>query len=527
MSQEINVATPRPEVVAHLSRIQKVMDLMGGQDAMKAAGNHGDRYIKPYKDEDHDKWKERVESNTLFNGYERTLSYLVGQVFSKDVALEDEDKAHPFFVSWKENVDGKGNNLTVFSKRAFSHGLNEGYVLILVDSSDVQTRDTPSGREYMDDETGDWLPLTAADNDRLGLSPRLVEIRSENILGWRFEIVNGKTQLTMLRFLETYKIKGEWDAGDVELPQVRVLTPGHWQIWRKDEKSDKDKWVLYRENIMPGTEIPVVLFRPGKPLDEMTAASALEALADKNIEHWQKYAEHNWLMQWVRSPGMYVAGAMPDDNIGWGPGVLTKISHPDGKIVAIGVDAASVQASLDELEKIKAEMALFGLQLLMPRTGDVTATEKALSSSESDSTLQGHATEFKDALEQAFEYVGVFIGLSDEEMDKVPGAIVNTEFHALAAFDDQTLAALITACVNGKLPAKVLWYEMRRRGIISEDWTPDKILEALREENLDGTFQAPASKFLRVQGGGQAPNGEGSQASGGSQEDQRQSAAAA
>lgn len=505
-AEKITVATPRREVLAHAARVQTVTDLMGGQQAMRAAG---ERYLHRGKDEPKPKWEARVNGATLLNAYERTLAYLAGQVFSKDVALGDGDDAvDPVWEEWADNCDGQGNNLTVVAKRMFGHGLNDGYVLVLVDSAAIQTRMVEGKREYLGPDNT-WLPLTAAAADILGLRPRLIEVRAENVLGWRFEITGSRTRLVMLRLLETYQVPGEWDAADETRQQVRVLRPGMWQVWRKPVE-DKDAWELFEEGALPGQEIPVSIFRPGKPLDEMTAAPALESLADKNVEHWQKTAAHNWLMRWVRSPGMYVAGAMPEDEVPWGPDTLTKISDPAGKIVPVGVDAASVAASMAELKDIESQMALFGLQMLMPRTGDVTATEKALSSAESDSTLAGWAGEFKDCLEQAMVFVAEYMGMDGEA---APGVTVNTEFHALAAFDDQVLNAMLQATINGKLPVEVFWSELRRRGIIAEEWTTEKVKEALLSQNRDGAFESAAQAFLRVPAAGQGPNSGGSQAS--------------
>ena len=83
-AEKITVATPRQEVLRHMERIQTVTDLMGGQKAMRAAG---ERYLHRGKDEPKPKWEARVNGATLLNAYERTLAYLAGQVFSKDVSL--------------------------------------------------------------------------------------------------------------------------------------------------------------------------------------------------------------------------------------------------------------------------------------------------------------------------------------------------------------------------------------------------------------------------------------------------------
>lgn len=504
------VAVKRAEIIQHEHRVETVNDLMAGQKAMRAKKG---RYVKQYADEDPKKWEHRVNNATLLNAYERTLAYLTGQVFSKDIKIKDAEKTDPVFEAFMDNVDGQGNNMTVFGKRCFAHDINDGYGLILVDSSAVQTQETPTGRQYWNEETKSWLPLTAADAERLGLRPRLIEVRSTSVLGWRFETVGSRTRLAMLRIMECYKEEGEYDAQDVEREQIRVLRPGSWELWRKADENKDDSWFLHSSGSLPGEDIPVAVFRPGKFLSELTCAPALEALADKNVEHYQKQAQHNALMEWVRNPGMYSTGVqtMEGESLPWGCGVLTEIPNENGKIVAIGVDAASVAASQAELKEIESQMALWGLQLLMPRTGDVTATEKALSSAESDSTLKGWAVEFEDALNQAMQFVAIFMGMP---IESAPMLDVNTEFHAIVPFDDSTLVALVNACINGKLPVELLWSELRRRGIIDEEWDAEKIKDLLLQENRDATFAGPTARFLATTTPGQEPKAPGSPSSG-------------
>jgi len=482
------VATPRPEVLAHQDRARVVKDLMGGQVAMRAAG---DRYLARFVGEEIAKWEDRVNGATLFNGYEKTLAYLTGQVFSRDVALADD--ATPEFAALMENIDGEGNNVTAWAGPVFSGSVNDGFGLILADSESVPTRAKPNGtREYLAGKdangTETWEPLTARVEAALGLRPKLVYVPAENVLGWRYENQGGKKRLVLLRIKETYTEPGEWDADDKARVQVRVLRPGRYEVYRKSDEG-KDDWISEQSGALPGDEIPVAWFRPGKPMSEGTNCPALEALAWKNVEHWQKQAEHNMLMTWVRSPGMFAAGAREEDKVPWGPGVLTKISDPTGSVQAVGVDAASVAASRQELEDLKAEMALFGLQLLMPRTGDETATGRALSAAESDSTLKRWALDFKDALEQALVFAATFMGGNV----KAPSVFVNTEFRPAIMDDALALQGLSDDVKSGVISRETYLSEKKRRGIFADDFDIEQENERIAKEQRAGTFQAAAT----------------------------------
>lgn len=489
MHDKITVETPRAEIITYRDSARVVKDLMSGQTAMRSAG---ERYIKRVAGEPEAKWRCRVDGATLLNAYERTLAYLSGQVFSRDVAMEKEgqEKAAEF-AALMENIDGEGNNLTTWAKRFFHRSLNDGFGLILVDSESVPTRPGPNGtREYQSrDDAGNetWEPLHAKASAALGLRPKLVHVPAENILGWRYEVQGGKKRLTLLRILETYTEPAEWDAGDKTRLQVRVLRPGGFEIWRKPDEG-KDDWKVSETGELPGDEIPVVFFRPGKPLDEVTCAPALEALADKNVEHWQKQADHNWLMKDVRDNWKYVTGDHLPEEIPAGPGILT--SFPSGCTVgSVGNDAASVAASSSELKDIEGQMALFGLQLLMPRTGDVTATEKALSSAESDSTLKGWAIELKDALEQAMVFMGVFMGGNGQ----APSLVVNTEFRPAVMDDALVLQGLSDDVKSGFISRETYLAEKKRRGIFADDFDLEQENGRITKEQRAGTFSGAAA----------------------------------
>lgn len=509
--QKVTVATPRSEVLAYRNKLQIVQDLMGGQDAMRAAGA---RYIPQYVGEPPAKHEARVAGATLLNGYERTLAYLCGQVFSKDLRLQGEggdekDTKLGVFADLAENIDGEGNSISVWSKRGFHRAVNQGWGILLADNAAVHVREAVGGgREYLagKDDAGneDWRPLTAATDAQAGLRPKLVYIRGENVIGWRFEMVGGAKKLTMLRIMETEKKKGDWDAADKEVPQVRVLTPGRWET-HQEQEGDEKEWVKVGEGTLPTPDdIPVAIVRLGKPLDdEMTCEPALRALADKNIEHWQKQAKHNQLMDWVRSPGMVASGVQEDTDLPWGPGVLTKLSDPQGTIRAVGVDAPSVAASRQELEDLKREMALFGMQLLMPRigVGDVTATEKDISKDESDSTLKGWAVEWKDALEQALVWLAAFI----RESVKAPSVIINTEYRPpvdVISVMDQ----LGKARDRGDISRETWWELEAKAGVLPDDFDAEKEKDRLMTESRDGTIQSAGTRFLAP---GRVPAGTG------------------
>lgn len=463
-----DVSTRRLEVVGSLARGRLVQDLMGGTPAMQAAK---EIYLATRKGEPEGKYDARVKAAVLLNAYKRTVGYLSGQVFSKDVevqAVGDGATLQPLFEAMREDVDLQGNNLTVWAGDFFTDAINRGIGLLLVDYPMVRTRNRGGGLEY-ENEFGQWLPKTVAVDNANGWRPYFVHISLADLLGWRFERKNGRRVLTQLRFMERVTVsQGAWDTDDKIVAQVRVLTPGAWETWRQGvdaQGKETGAWELYDSGATTLREIPVAWFSPGEPAGEMCAYPALEDLAQLNRRHWQSYAEHTELMGWVRAPGMYATGVDPEGELPWGPGLLTKLSAPDAKMSSIGVDAPSVTASAADLKDIEERMALYGLQLLMPETGDVTATAKALDATESDSTLQRWAKSLKDCLEQGFRFAAMWTGI---DVAQAPAVVVNTDYHVLAGL---TATEIGIAVEKGFLPKRAAFDEVKRRGLQYDgDW---------------------------------------------------------
>lgn len=490
--QKNPVKVARPEVGQVLDRSVVINDLLSGTVGMRNAGT---RYIPKRSGESETKWRSRVDDAVLHNAYARTVGYLTGQVFSKDVVLDAAGETLPEpYAAMFEDVDLQGNSLSVWAARFFADAVNSKANLVLVEFPQVETRTNDAGRLEYQDGTGEWVPKTAEADAAMGWRPYFVSIPTACVLGWRIETINGRQMLTQFRFKErVLEGRGQFDVEDEYVEQVRVLYRGRYEIWRKVETgttNGEETWAVWKEGTVSMPEIPLATFFPTGNECGMVTLPALEDLAHLNRRHWQATAEHNELMRWVRAPGMFGSGFNEDEakNMAWGPGVLTTSTNENSKMAAIGVDAASVTASRQELKDIEEAMALYGLQLLMPKTGDVTATEKALGASESDSTLKRWALGLKDCLEQAFTFAGQWVGA--EEL--APSVSVNTEYHMLTGVDPATI---IAATEKGIIPKEMAFNEFKRRGLLPDDadWTD---AEAMFEaQNRQGAAVTPARQI--------------------------------
>jgi hypothetical protein len=452
----------------------------------------GERYVKKGPDEAKSVYERRISEAVLLNVYKRTIGTLVGQVFSRDASLsagEGKQLSEPF-SSMAEDVDLQGNSLSVWSAGFFESAINAGAAVLFVDFPYVETRAVAGGGlEYLGTD-GVWRKKTAEADAANGWRPYFVLIPQTHLLGWRFATVNGKRVLTQLRFMELVtEASGEWDVEDAVIDQVRVCTPGKWQVWRKVKSAtNHEEWALHQEGVTSLSVVPAVPLILGETCGEMCAYPALEDLAHLNRRHWQSTVDQCDLISWMRRP-VWVGSALinsPGDSMPFGPGTLINSTSTDAKLESVSVAPESVTKGQDELDKLEQQMSMYGMRLLLPRDGvQTTATQNNLESSETDSALKRWAVALKDCLEQALVFAGMWVNM---DAAQVPSVSVNTEFHIL---DGMTVQEIATAIDKGIVSKRLAFDELKRRGQVpdDQDWMEvlAEIENDLRQSQGQGT----------------------------------------
>lgn len=453
MDDNSKIAQRSPEWSAQKAALELPDTVLGGKAAMRAAGT---KYLPRGEAEIQLDYEYRLRMTRWNDSYRRTLNFLTGQVFSKDVTLEDETAE---IQALTDNIDNKGNNLSVFGAKAFRSGLHGGVSFILVDFSKVQTMETEDGRMYFDESANAWRPRTLAAAQENGWRPYWILIEAGAVIDIWTETVNGVEVMTQFRY---YEPKTEQDSPwtrKVKQDRIRVLRPGSWEIWEGQDGSDRKKsWVMVESGATDLDIIPVAPFIPGEPTGSYTAIPALQGLADLIEEYWQASSGHTYLMEWNRRCPWF--GKMLDNHDGskvaFGPGKLISTSSPDADLKSVGVDPSSCEHSFRDINEIKADMALYGLRLLMPRSGNTTATQHTLESAESDSALKRWAKAFKDTLERCFEFTAMWLSV---DLPDAAGAKLNDDF--VKIFDADQTRVILEAVAAGLMPKEMAYEALR------------------------------------------------------------------
>jgi hypothetical protein len=461
-------------------RGELLRDLLGGTPAMIAAG---EKYLPKQSAEHVDDYKIRLEGGYLFNGYRRTRNYLTGLVFSEPLKISYDATSKAAFENIESDIDQQGNNLRTWGHTFFECGIDAGMVAILVDFPQVRTRNENGRLEFWDSEQEVWRPKTAAIDAEKGWRPFFVLIHQANILGVRFVYENGKRILDLIRIFETViDEQGDFDNDDVEVDQVRVLRRGSWQVYRKD---DEDNVYLHDQGETSIEEIPIAFFKPGESLGD-AAAPPLEDLAQLNKRHWQATCDQVSLMSFVRRPpwlGKLLTDS--DGTVEFGPGRLIHAVDGEADLKSVSVNSDAVDKGKDELTALEEKMSLYGLVTLQPsyNSGNKTAYQSQQETTESTSVLKDWALGCKDALDNAFRFAGMWMGIEDGQE---PIVDINTDFNPAVGMAPEMM---MKAIEMGVLSREQVHQELKRRGLIGENWDWQDV-KAMIED--DSRFAGPA-----------------------------------
>ena len=464
------VRTPSTVQQRQADDARTVRTLAGGTKAMRSAGK---LYLPQENGESDKSYADRLARTVLFNATGKTIDDMTGKVFQKPVILKDNVPSE--IVADAENIDLAGRHLNVFARDIFHDAMHSGIGYILVDMPE------------RDDSV-----RTVADEKQAGIRPYLKYIPVERLIGWRSEMIAGVETLTQVRILESvFEPDGQFDEKAIE--QVRVIEPGKWAIWRKNENAvagAADEWTKVKEGTTSLNKITLVPFYVRRT-GFMTGAPPLDKLADLNVTHWQSSSDQRNILHIARVPILFYAGAPEDAQIIVGASSATFNSDPNAKLSYVEHSGAAINAGREDIKDLEFQMQVMGLQLLVPNPGQ-TATGEVRDDAKENSPLAMMARSLGDALEMAFGFMAEYRGLGTDKGGEVE---VNTDFgiQAGAASD---IASILSAYSAGLISRETAWAELSRRGLLSDSFDAD--VEAARIATEAPKLDAGSGRGMNV-----------------------------
>lgn len=479
--------TNKQSDVSTTSSAYKVMEprwalsdaLLGGTETMRATGK---TLLPQHPSESNTNYNNRLERATLLNVYEDTLNTLSGKPFAEDIGLGDD--MPPAVMDICEDVDLQGNAIHAFGRDWFRMAWAKGFAHVLVDQ--------PAPPATVDAE-GNAVVRTLDDDRKEGVRPYWVLIRPENVLAAYGRSVNGREVLEHVRIQEETIERVGYD--EVCVKRIRVLEPGRWELWEeKKGVNNKSEWSMVNEGQTGLDQIPLRTFYAGKKEGLMRCKPPLTDLAHLNITHWQSSSDQRNVLTVARFPILAGKGIEEGSKIEVGPNNFLT-STEGGEWYYVEHTGAAIEAGRKDLEDLENQMAMYGAEFLRKKSGGETATARALDSAENDSELGASAKAFKDVLEEVLQLTADWMNL------ETGGSVTLTSIdEEPAGAEAPTLDALAKARASRDISRVTYVGELKRRGVLSEDFDADEDEDAMADEKptdgVDAMFQ-----------GGQGPGG--------------------
>lgn len=465
-AQKATVATPHPVWLSMKRRWALIDALMAGTLTMRAWGQE---FLPREEKESDDGYANRLRRTFLFNGLESAIRSIVSKPFSRDVAVKEDDSLDERVQDWVDDTDGKGTHLTGFLSKLFEVANRYGLGHTLTDMPPLPAEST-----------------AATDRERI---PRSFVISPQDLFNWAFA---EDGELERIHVRETHEVKvGQY--GSTFVTRVRVYWRDRWELWEQQKKSNNaettytmvDGGPLTGHDGKPLKRIPLrTYYVSGHKLAEMVASIPHQGLADHNLDHWQTYSDYANIVHFASVPLLFAKGFSEDEQKNTTVASVTSViptENEEADLKYVEITGQSIASARDKLRDLEEAMRQKGMEPFMPnRSGDVKATEIAVTESKSQSKVQRWITDLQDTAFKVLEDVHTWLGL------EVPAEVtvdIFQDFSPVGALDD--LDDLSKMQLSGQLSLRTLLHETRRRGRISEATDIEEEIKEIEREKMD------------------------------------------
>jgi hypothetical protein len=445
----------RSEEVKALAAQWAVLDaLMGGTPAMREAS---EAYLPKWPNEETGSYNARLATATLLPSYRRTVRVLSGKPFSRALTLADGTPAS--IKTWAEDIDRQGVSLHAFAAEMFEEAFY-GLAGILVDYPRV----TPV-------KTG----RTVAQVEASGARPYFVRVKHEQILGWRTEVVNGGVRLSQLRIMESAE-EPDGAYGVTHVPQVRVLFPGGWEVWRQFKDG---VWAVHDEGVTTLAQIPFVPLY-GIRTGFMAGRPPLLDLAYLNVKHWQSQSDQDTLLHVARVPILTARCVGQDFSLTVGASAAVNLgSDEKAQLEYVEHTGAAIEAGAKSITALEDQMIQTGAELLVQKPGARTATEDANDAEGNKCDLQRMAETFEDSLDQALQFMADYARLPSG------GNVSLFKDFGAASLSDASAQLIQTLQQGGLISKETAIAELKRRGVLSQEVDAQHEIDVAGQEGVE------------------------------------------
>lgn len=442
-------------------------DLIEGAAAVKV----NPMYLPQFPNEDESTYKLRLCLTKYTNVYGDIVESLASKPFEEEVSLIKEKEKEPPepIKNFLEDVDGAGNNLTVFAGGVFFAGINSAIHWIFVDNPKIDRS----------------VIRTVADAKKAGIRPFWSHVLGRNVLKATTQIVGGTEQLVYIKIFEP----GEPNHVRIFTREGATVT---WELWEETDSIQNAETQSRYKKIDGGPlgidRIPLVPFVTGRRDGRsFKIHPPMRAAADTQIELYQQESGLKFIKNMAAYPMLAANGLNPVVDatgkplpLALGP-MRVLYGKPDnngnhGTWSILEPSATSMKFLADDIGTTTQNLRELGRQPLTAQSGNLTVITTAVAAGKAASAVGAWALLLKDALENALVITAQWLGVQYD-----PQVNVYTEFDNFMD-SDADKNTLIEMRKNGDLSRETLFFEMKRRSVLSPEFDAEDEMERILEE---------------------------------------------
>ena len=417
-----------------------IEDLLQGTYGMRKKHR---RYLPQEPRELDESYDNRLARSVCPPYYQRLERLLAGMLTRKPVRLIDTSDT---IREQLFDVDLQGNDLNVWTYETARKMVRYGHIGVLVDAP------ADGGRPY-------WVTYTPRD-----------------ILGWRTEAKEGKQQLTMLRLQEFASVP-DGEYGEKVVQQVRVLTPGEYQIHQKDDKGD---FRIIDEGRTSLSEIPFSVAYSNR-VAYLESKPPLEDIAELNLKTYQIQSDLDNQLHISAVPMLAFYGFPSSaEEVSAGPGEA--IAFPaEGRAEYIEPGGTSFQYQFQRLEQLAGQINELGLSAVLgQKLTAETAEAKRINRSQGDSTMMVIAQNMQDMIDNSLQFHAQYLG----QNEAAGSCHVNRDFMG-TRLDPQEISSLLQLYTAGTITQETLLQQLSDGEVLGDDFDVEQELEATANAGMD------------------------------------------
>ena len=304
--------------------------------------------------------------------------------------------------------------------------------------------------------------------------PYWVTYTPREILGYRTEVIDGKTTFTQLRLLEKI-IEPDGEYGEKEVTQVRVLYQGRYEIHRKN---DNGKFVVVDEGETTLSEIPFSVAYANR-LTLMESRPPLEDIAELNIKAYQVQSDLDNQLHISAVPLLGFFG-FPQSSEEVTAGPNEAIAFPaEGRAEYIEPTGRSFDSQFQRLDQLEKQINELGLAAVLgQKLSAETAEAKKIDRSQGDSTMMVVAQQMQDLIDNCLVFHAQLLNTTE-----IGSSFVNRDFLS-TRLEPQEIQSLLQLYTSGTITQKTLLDQLTQGEVLGDEFDVEEEIEATQMGGL-------------------------------------------